>query len=66
MVYAHRLRDAGVPVEVEAVKGAFHAFDLIASNTSVSRRFFASQCKALRSALADSPAPTAHDSDGQP
>ena len=51
--YAARLRHAGVPVHVEIAVGAFHAFDLIATNASVSQRFFASQCRALRAALVD-------------
>jgi acetyl esterase/lipase len=53
LVYADRLRHAGVPVHVEIAAGAFHAFDLIAANASVSQRFFASQCRALRAALFD-------------
>ncbi|MGV0852437.1 alpha/beta hydrolase [Mycolicibacterium phlei] len=53
--YAQRLRDAGVPVHEEIAEGAFHAFDLIAANASVSQRFFASQVRALRAALVDQP-----------
>lgn len=53
--YADRLRDAGVPVHLEVARGAFHAFDFIAPNASVSQRFFASQCRSLRSALVDRP-----------
>lgn len=52
-VYASRLREVGVPVHEEIAPGAFHAFDLIAPNASVSQRFFASQCRALRAALVD-------------
>ena len=51
--YAGRLRDAGVAVHEEIAEGAFHAFDLIGANASVSQRFFASQCRALRAALVD-------------
>jgi acetyl esterase/lipase len=51
--YAARLRQAGVPVQLEIADGAFHAFDLIAPKASVSQRFFASQCRALRSALVE-------------
>ncbi len=51
--YADRLRSAGVSVHEEIAEGAFHAFDLIASNTVVSQRFFASQCRAVRSALVE-------------
>jgi acetyl esterase/lipase len=56
LAYGARLRQAGVPVHEEIVEGAFHAFDLIAANASVSQRFFASQCRALWSALADTAA----------
>jgi acetyl esterase/lipase len=51
--YAERLRGAGVPVHLEVARGAFHAFDSIVPNASVSQRFFASQCRALRSALVE-------------
>lgn len=50
--YGHRLGAAGVPTEVEIAEGAFHAFDMIVPNASVAQRFFASQCRSLRSALA--------------
>lgn len=53
--YVHRLRDAGVDVHQEIAEGAFHAFDLIAPNTSVAQRFFASQVRALRASLVDGP-----------
>lgn len=58
LAYGERLQQAGVPVHEEIVEGAFHAFDLIAANTSASQRFFASQCRTLRSALVDI---TAHE-----
>ena len=51
--YATRLREAGVPVHLQVAEGAFHAFDFIAPKASVSQRFFASQCRSLRSALVD-------------
>ncbi|MBB3604103.1 acetyl esterase/lipase [Mycolicibacterium sp. BK556] len=51
--YADRLRQAGVQVHEQIADGAFHAFDLIASNAAVSQRFFASQCRAVRSALVE-------------
>jgi len=51
--YSERLRQAGVAVHEEIAEGAFHAFDLIAPNASVSQRFFASQCRAIRSALVE-------------
>ena len=50
-VYGERLRQAGVRVHEEIAVGGFHAFDLIAPNAAVSQRFFASQCRAIRSAL---------------
>ncbi|CDO89103.1 alpha/beta hydrolase [Mycobacterium triplex] len=53
LAYADRLRRAGVAVQEEIVPGAFHAFDFLAANTSVGQRFFASQCRALRTALVD-------------
>ncbi len=53
--YAGRLRDAGVPTRLHIAEGAFHAFDMIAPKASVSQRFFASQCRALRSSLVDEP-----------
>lgn len=51
--YATRLREAGVPVQLEVADGAYHAFDFIAPKATVSQRFFASQCRALRSALVE-------------
>lgn len=51
LAYAERLKAAGVPCEVEVVPGAFHGFDLVVSKAEVSRRFFATQCDVLRSAL---------------
>lgn len=53
VAYAHRLRDAGVPVDLHVADGAFHAFDMIMPKAGVSQRFFASQCRALRAALVD-------------
>ncbi len=51
LTYASRLQDAGVPTHVEVADGAFHAFDMILPNASVSQRFFASQSRYLRSTL---------------
>lgn len=51
--YAARLEEAGVPTHLHVAEGAFHAFDMIVPKASVSQRFFASQCRALRSALVD-------------
>ncbi|WP_280343305.1 alpha/beta hydrolase [Nocardia neocaledoniensis] len=52
VAYGERLRAANVPTHTEIATGAFHAFDMIAPNAPVSQRFFASQCHALRTALA--------------
>jgi acetyl esterase/lipase len=52
LAYAERLTAAGVPCDVEVVPGAFHGFDQVVPKTAVSRAFFASQCAALRTALA--------------
>ncbi|OBI76515.1 alpha/beta hydrolase [Mycobacterium sp. E740] len=52
LAYAERLRAAGVPCEVEVIKGAFHGFDGIVPNASVSQRFFNSQCAMLERVLA--------------
>jgi acetyl esterase/lipase len=51
LAYATRLREAGVPCEVEIVDGAFHGFDAIAAKTSVVRAFRDSQINALSAAL---------------
>lgn len=51
LAYAERLRNAGVPCQVEVVPGAFHGFDQVAPKAAVSQRFFASQCAGLRAAL---------------
>jgi acetyl esterase/lipase len=49
--YAKRLREAGVPCQVEIVRGAFHGFDQIAPQKHVSKRFFDTQCASLRAML---------------
>ena len=49
--YAERLRHDAVTCALEIVPGAFHGFDLWAPNAGVSRRFFESQCAALREPL---------------
>jgi acetyl esterase/lipase len=51
LAYAERLKDAGVPCQVEVVPGAFHVFDRVAIKAEVSQRFLASQCAGLRAAL---------------
>jgi len=48
LAYAERLKAAGVPCEVEVVRGAFHGFDGIVPKAHVSQSFFKSQCALLR------------------
>jgi len=50
--YARRLADAGVPVTLEVVEGAFHGFDAVLPRAGVSRRFLDAQVDALASAFA--------------
>jgi acetyl esterase/lipase len=45
--YAMRLRDAGVPTQLEVVAGAFHGFDRAAAFTSIARRFSANRLAAI-------------------
>ena len=52
LAYAEHLRAAGVPCDVEVVPGAFHGFDMWTSKSTVSQRFFDSQCKVLGAGLA--------------
>jgi acetyl esterase/lipase len=49
--YAERLIAAGVPTELHVVPGAYHAFDLLAPDADVSKRFTAYWTGALRRAL---------------
>jgi acetyl esterase/lipase len=49
--YARRLIDAGVATELVVVPGAFHAFDVIARETSIARQFTAAKVEALRRAF---------------
>ena len=51
LVYAERLRAAGVSCQVEVVQGAFHGFDGIVPKAEVSQSFFKSQCAVLRDAF---------------
>ncbi len=52
VAYAARLRDAGVPVTLDVVEGAFHGFDVVAPRAPVSRRFFDAQISAMERAFA--------------
>jgi acetyl esterase/lipase len=49
--YARRLLEAGVPVELQVVPGAYHAFDFVAPDAPLSKRFRAAQIGALRRAF---------------
>jgi acetyl esterase/lipase len=51
VAYAKRLREAGVPCEVEVVEGAFHGFDVLFPDKPVVRAFWEEQVRALRAAL---------------
>ena len=50
VAYAARLRQAGIPVALEIVEGAFHGFDAAAPKAEVSKRFIAAQIEAMRRA----------------
>jgi acetyl esterase/lipase len=49
--YAKRLRESGVPCELEIIPGAFHGFDALFPKAEVSRAFWREQARALREAL---------------
>lgn len=51
VVYAQRLREAGIPCTLYVAPGAYHAFDLNEPNAGVSKAFFRSQIEALRNVL---------------
>ena len=55
--YAERLREAGVPCELEIVPGAFHGFDAVLPGRAVSRAFWRSQAAALHRAFRPGQAP---------
>lgn len=50
--YARRLMDGGVSTHLNVFPGAYHAFDLLAPNAAVSKRFTESWTSALRRAFA--------------
>ncbi len=52
LAYAARLKEAGVPCDIQIVKGAFHGFDGIVPKAEVSQAFFNNQCAMLRRVLA--------------
>ena len=51
LVYAERLRAAGVPCDLLVVEGAFHGFDSVRPGAEVTRQFRAAQAGALARAL---------------
>lgn len=51
LVYAGRLREAGVECTVDVVDGAFHGFDVVRPKAGVSEAFRAAQVAALAAAL---------------
>lgn len=51
VLYASRLRDAGVPCELQVVEGAYHGFDVISPKANVVRHFSQSQLTSLRQVL---------------
>jgi acetyl esterase/lipase len=52
LVYAQRLINSGVPTEVVVVPGAFHAFDALVPDSSVSKSFNTAWNDALKRAFA--------------
>jgi acetyl esterase/lipase len=51
LAYARRLEAAGIRVEVEEVEGAFHGFETMAPEATVSRWFVGQQLEAMRKAI---------------
>ncbi len=51
ILYADRLREAGVPCTVHEVRGGYHGFDLIEHRTPVARAFARARMTALDKAL---------------
>lgn len=55
--YAHRLIEAGVPVELHVFRGGYHGFNMLLPNAAISKQFDAAFYDALRRALRISPRP---------
>lgn len=51
IAFAQRLLDAGIPVELNVVPGAFHGFDIIAPDTDITRKFLARLVDAMSGAF---------------
>jgi acetyl esterase/lipase len=51
VAYADRLRGAGVPCALDILPGAFHGFDSVAPQASISEEFYAMQRDSLRTAF---------------
>jgi acetyl esterase/lipase len=49
--YAQRLIEAGIPVELNVVPGAFHGFDIIAPTPEVTKTFLARLAGAVAEGL---------------
>jgi len=58
IAYAQRLNASGVPCELLVLPGAFHGFDKVAPDASLSRRLAAARIGALRQGLAQTLAMT--------
>ena len=51
LIYARKLAEAGVPLDLHVYPGAFHGFDVLAPDAGVSKRATADVVRALRNAL---------------
>lgn len=51
VLYSKRLRDAGVPCQMDVVEGAYHLFDIVSPNAAVVKGFRKSYLDALRKTL---------------
>jgi acetyl esterase/lipase len=64
VIYAERLRSAGVACDLEIVSGAFHGFDTVRPNASITRQFRAAQIRALVRALGNAAVTDVDKADG--